>query len=59
MKFLTSITIVMAIPTMVSGFFGMNVDLPLTGPNSFWLIFMVTVFLCAIAGLVLYRKKMF
>ena len=29
MKFLTAITIVMAIPNMVTGFFGMNVDLPM------------------------------
>ena len=28
MKFLTSITIVLAIPTMISSFWGMNVDLP-------------------------------
>lgn len=59
MKFLTSITIVMAIPTMVSGFFGMNVDMPLTAPNSFWLILMGSAFLCAVIGFVLYRKKMF
>ena len=28
MKFLTSITIVLAIPTMISSFWGMNVNLP-------------------------------
>ena len=28
MKFLTSITIVLAIPTMISSFWGMNVHLP-------------------------------
>ena len=28
MKFLTSITIVLAIPTMISSFWGMNVELP-------------------------------
>ena len=59
MKFLTSVTIVMAIPTMVSSFFGMNVLIPLTAPYSFWLIIAVSAVLCAVAGLVLYRKKMF
>ena len=29
MKLLASITIVMAIPTIISGFFGMNVGIPL------------------------------
>ena len=31
MKFLTSITIVLAIPTMISSFWGMNVKLPFEG----------------------------
>lgn len=59
MKFLTSITIVMAIPTMVSSFFGMNVDLPLTAPYSFWLILGIAVLLCVAAVFTLSRKKMF
>lgn len=29
MKYLTSITLVMAVPTIISGFFGMNVRVPL------------------------------
>ena len=59
MKFLTSITIVMAIPTMVSSFFGMNVDIPLTAPYSFWLILSMSAILCVVAVFVLSRKKMF
>lgn len=59
MKFLTSVTIVMAIPTMVSSFFGMNVGLPLTGPYSFWIILSFSVVLCTLAVIFLYRKKMF
>jgi len=59
MKFLTSVTIVMAIPTMVSSFFGMNVDLPLSGPYAFWLIFAFSLVLCTLAAVILYRKKMF
>lgn len=59
MKVLTSVTIVMAIPTMVSSFFGMNVDIPLTSPHSFWLILTMSALLCTVAGYVLYKKKMF
>lgn len=59
MKFLTSVTIVMAIPTMVSSFFGMNVDIPLTHHYSFWIVLAISLALCSIAIFVLYKKKMF
>ncbi len=59
MKFLTSVTIVMAIPTMISSFFGMNVGLPLSGPYAFWIIVVLAVFLSAVTGFTLIRKKMF
>lgn len=59
MKFLTSVTIVMAIPTMISSFFGMNVNLPLTGPYSFWIIVVLAVVMSAVTGYTLIRKKMF
>ena len=42
MKFLTSITIVLAVPTMISGFWGMNVGLPLQH-SPFGFVIMVTV----------------
>ncbi|MGE5613303.1 MAG: magnesium transporter CorA family protein [Bacillota bacterium] len=59
MKFLTSVTIVMAIPTIVASFFGMNVNLPLTGPFSFWIILVISLALCVITGFVLYKRKLF
>jgi len=59
MKFLTSVTIVMAIPTMISSFFGMNVDLPLTGDYAFWIIVVIAVVMSAVTGFTLIRKKMF
>ncbi len=59
MKFLTSVTIVMAIPTMISSFFGMNVSLPLAGPYSFWVIVALAVVMSAVTGFTLIRKKMF
>jgi magnesium transporter len=58
MKVLTSVTIVMAIPTMVSSFFGMNVALPLDGPRSFIFILLGSLVLCMAAILVLWRGKM-
>lgn len=59
MKFLTSVTIVMAIPTMVSSFFGMNVAIPLTSPFAFWIIVVMALAMCLITGFALYKKKMF
>lgn len=60
MKFLASMTIVMAIPTMISGFFGMNVPVPFAQLSwAFYLICGGTAIICAIVILILYKKKMF
>lgn len=60
MKLLTSITIVLAIPTMVSSFFGMNVGLPLEHhPLAFGFIIAITIVLVASAIMFLYRKNLF
>lgn len=58
MKVLTSVTIVLAIPTMISSFFGMNVNIPLTGPHSFQLVMAMAVGASAVAILLLWRGKM-
>jgi len=60
MKLLTSLTIVMAIPTVISGFFGMNVlNLPFAeNQNGFWCIFVLTFIICVIILLLLKKKKM-
>mgnify|MGYP003514547065 CR=1 FL=1 len=60
MKFLAAMTIVMAIPTMISGFFGMNVPVPFAQLSwAFYLICGGTAIICAIVVLILYKKKMF
>lgn len=60
MKFLTSVTILMAIPTMISSFFGMNVNLPLAGNQlAFLFIILISLIVCVFAGIALYKKKMF
>jgi len=59
MKFLTSVTIVMAIPTMISSFFGMNVPLPLIAQSSFWILVVMSIAICSGVGFALYKKKLF
>ncbi|MEG0189808.1 MAG: CorA family divalent cation transporter, partial [Lachnospiraceae bacterium] len=62
MKFLTSITLVMAIPTIISGIYGMNVSskwMPLSDtPHGFLIICILTFVICAIALIMLKRRKM-
>jgi magnesium transporter len=61
MKFLASITIIIAIPTMIASFYGMNVlDLPLSEtPLAFEIIFMFSVMISVLLGLFMWRKKFF
>jgi magnesium transporter len=61
MKFLASITIIIAIPTMIASFYGMNViDIPLSkGPFAFEIIFAISFMVSVILGLFMWRKKFF
>jgi magnesium transporter len=61
MKFLTSITIVLAIPTMIASFFGMNVKgLPFDDINwGFWAVVAFAAVISGISITILWRKKMF
>jgi magnesium transporter len=61
MKFLASITIIIAIPTMIASFYGMNVaDIPLSKvPFAFEIIFMFSVLISVLLGLFMWRKKLF
>ncbi|TCL61835.1 magnesium transporter [Hydrogenispora ethanolica] len=60
MKFLTSVTIVLALPTMVASFFGMNVAVPLQhSPHAFLIVLLGSVLFCGIGILLLRRKNMF
>lgn len=59
MKFLTSITIFLAIPTMISGFWGMNVAVPLAQKAwGFWTIVAFSVLLTSVIGIWLKKKDM-
>lgn len=62
MKFLASITLVMAIPTIISGIYGMNVSgrwMPLSAtPHGFAIICVIIGVICALALIILKRCKM-
>lgn len=62
MKCLTSITIVMAIPTIISGLYGMNVrsdGMPFAGVQpGFGIICLITLIVCIIIAWILRIKKM-
>ncbi|WP_244834309.1 magnesium transporter CorA family protein [Clostridium sp. BJN0001] len=61
MKVLASVTILMSIPTIMSGIFGMNIILPFTAtdPNAFIKVALITVGICAFTAFILYKKDMF
>jgi len=61
MKFLTSITIVLAIPTMIASFFGMNVKgLPFSEIDwGFWAVVAFAAVVSVVSIGILWRKKMF
>jgi magnesium transporter len=57
MKFLASVTIVLALPTLVASIYGMNVDLPLdTHPMALWMILGASVVL-AILVIWMFRRR--
>lgn len=62
MKILTSVTLVMAIPTIISGLYGMNVNgagMPLSAhPWGFGLICLLTLIICIIIMWILHKKNM-
>ena len=62
MKYLAAITIVMSIPTIISGLWGMNVAsnwMPLSSsPHGFGIICIVTLIICIIAMYILRKRKM-
>lgn len=61
MKTLTSITIVMAVPTMIGSFWGMNVPVPFEngGPLAFAGIIAFSVVLTALVAVFMIKKKLF
>lgn len=62
MKYLAAITIVMSIPTIISGLYGMNVAgewMPLSAaPHGFGIICLITLLICVVAMIILHKRKM-
>lgn len=60
MKFLTSFTIILSLPTMVASIYGMNVGLPFQDkPYAFLLIISIAVLLSTITTIIFWKKKFF
>ncbi len=62
MKYLAAMTIVLSIPTIISGFWGMNVDgdwIPFSStPFGFAIIAVLTIIICIIVMILLKKRKM-
>jgi len=59
MKFLAAVTIIMAIPAVVSGFFGMNVPVPFAEEaQGFLYITEISVAICLVTAYALWKKDM-
>jgi len=59
MKLLASLTIILAIPTLISGLWGMNVQVPFAeNPFGFFLVLGGAITLAFLAALLLYKKDM-
>ena len=59
MKYLAAITIVMSIPTIIGGLFGMNVPVPLSNAaHGFLAICLGTLLICVVTLIILKKRKM-
>ena len=57
MKFLASVTIILALPTLVASIYGMNVTLPLSGhPSAFWGVLGFAVVVSLLVVVIFWRR---
>ena len=60
MKFLTSITIILMIPTLIASIYGMNISLPLQkSPHAFSLVMLLSLLLSMLGAIIFWRKELF
>jgi magnesium transporter len=60
MKFLTAITIVLSLPTMVASFYGMNVPIPFQhSPYAFMIAMLISTLLSSITAFIFWKKRYF
>ncbi len=60
MQFLTSVTLIFSIPTIVSGLFGMNVGgIPYgNDPNGFWIVMLITTLISLVITFLMSKNKL-
>jgi magnesium transporter len=59
MKFLTAITIILSIPMVIAGFWGMNTAVPFDGVLwGFFVVTGVSIILSAITAIIMVKRKM-
>ncbi len=60
MKIMTTITILIAIPSMIAAFWGMNTGVPFEGKQwGFWVVVAISIVLCIVMGFIMWKKKWF
>lgn len=60
MKYLTSVTIVLMLPTLVASIYGMNVELPLQNyPHAFLILMGVSILISIISVIILAKRRFF
>jgi magnesium transporter len=60
MKFLASMTIILAVPTMISSFFGMNVHIPFSDNEyGFSIVSVIATLLTGLSAFILWKKQLF
>lgn len=58
MKFLTVVSVIIAVPTVVSSFWGMNVPVPFQDNQyGFLIVFIISLIITILAGLYINRKE--
>jgi magnesium transporter len=59
MKVLTTLTIVLSIPTLIASLWGMNVNVPFAGlANGFWLVVGISL-TCSLIAIIIFKLKKF
>ena len=57
-KIMTAVTIIMSLPTIISGFFGMNVAIPYENdPNAFLYILIFSIFIMIIIAYIFKKRN--
>ena len=56
-RLLTVITLALTIPTMLAGLFGMNVPLPFSGEETFWVIIAISIVMAITLGAYFLKKR--